>query len=148
MPSNKRMIVRIVALLCLTMSFSFVVRAETQSLETLLAYLKSPFAKTRRDAAQKLGERRVRNQLAVEALAVAAEIRFGVVTAVRELLDVREVRLIRRDSRCRNDNRRHDDSRGGGDVDGVHPDNLGLLRSRWNRLRGERLTRRGEEIVL
>lgn len=72
MPSNKRMIVRIVALLCLTMSFSFVVRAETQSLETLLAYLKSPFAKTRRDAAQKLGERRVRNQLAVEALAVAA----------------------------------------------------------------------------
>jgi len=46
--------------------------AETQSLETLLAYLKSPNAETRRDAARKLGERRVRNQLAVEALAVAA----------------------------------------------------------------------------
>ncbi len=46
--------------------------AEDQSLETLLAYLKSPLAGTRRDAARRLGERRVRNQLAVEALAVAA----------------------------------------------------------------------------
>lgn len=48
------------------------VPAETQSLETLLACLKSPNASTRRDAARKLGERRVRNQLAVEALATAA----------------------------------------------------------------------------
>lgn len=46
--------------------------AETQSLETLLAYLKSPNPETRRDAARKLGERRVRNQLAVEALAVSS----------------------------------------------------------------------------
>jgi HEAT repeat protein len=45
---------------------------ESQSLETLLAYLKSPDAETRRDAARRLGERRVRNQLAVEALVVAA----------------------------------------------------------------------------
>jgi HEAT repeat protein len=42
------------------------------SLETLLAYLKSPNVSTRRDAAHKLGERRVRNQHAVESLAVAA----------------------------------------------------------------------------
>ncbi|HLG15272.1 MAG TPA: HEAT repeat domain-containing protein [Blastocatellia bacterium] len=47
-------------------------KAETQSLETLLAYLKSPNVSTRKDAARKLGERRVRNQLAVEALAVAS----------------------------------------------------------------------------
>ncbi|MGA9769671.1 MAG: HEAT repeat domain-containing protein [Blastocatellia bacterium] len=46
--------------------------ADTQSLETLLAYLKSPNTETRRDAARRLGERRERNQLAVEALAVAA----------------------------------------------------------------------------
>ena len=72
MPSNKRMIVQIVALLGLLLSFVAAVRAETQSLETLLAYLKSPNPATRRDAAHKLGERRARNQLAVEALAVAA----------------------------------------------------------------------------
>ncbi|HKV41214.1 MAG TPA: HEAT repeat domain-containing protein [Blastocatellia bacterium] len=42
------------------------------SLETLLAYLKSPNPITRRDAAHKLGERRVHDQVAVEALAVAA----------------------------------------------------------------------------
>ncbi|MFY9609372.1 MAG: HEAT repeat domain-containing protein [Blastocatellia bacterium] len=47
------------------------VPADTQSLETLLAYLKSPNISTRRDAARKLGERRVRDQLAVEALATA-----------------------------------------------------------------------------
>jgi HEAT repeat protein len=46
--------------------------AETQSLETLLAYLKSPNSDTRRDAARRLGERRVRDPLAVDALAVAA----------------------------------------------------------------------------
>ncbi len=45
---------------------------ESQSLETLLAYLKSPDAGTRRDSARRLGERRVRDQLAVEALVVAA----------------------------------------------------------------------------
>jgi HEAT repeat protein len=45
---------------------------ESQSLETLLAYLKSPNASTRRDAASKLGQRREHNQLAVDALAVAA----------------------------------------------------------------------------
>ena len=72
MPSNKRMIVQIVALVIVLLSAIFVVPAETQSLETLLAYLKSPNPSTRRDAAEKLGERRVRNQLAVEALAVAA----------------------------------------------------------------------------
>ncbi|HET8677364.1 MAG TPA: HEAT repeat domain-containing protein, partial [Blastocatellia bacterium] len=59
-----------VALAAITLAAS--VPAETQSLETLLAYLKSPNADTRRDAARKLGERRVRNQLAVEALSVAA----------------------------------------------------------------------------
>ncbi|HSD84753.1 MAG TPA: HEAT repeat domain-containing protein [Anaerolineae bacterium] len=72
MPSNKKMIVQIVALLGVMLTFIAVVRAESQSLETLLAYLKSPIAGTRQDAAHKLGERRVRNQLAVEALAVAA----------------------------------------------------------------------------
>jgi HEAT repeat protein len=46
--------------------------AEEQSLETLLAYMKSPIADTRQDAARKLGERRTRNQLAVEALSIAA----------------------------------------------------------------------------
>jgi HEAT repeat protein len=45
---------------------------ETQRLETLLAYLKSPNADTRKDAAHKLGERREHDQVAVEALAVAA----------------------------------------------------------------------------
>ena len=72
MPTNKKMIVRIVALIFVMLSFDFAARADTQSLETLLAYLKSPNPGTRRDAAHKLGERRVRNQLAVEALAVAA----------------------------------------------------------------------------
>ncbi len=72
MSLNKKMIVWIVALLCACPTFVFAARAESQSLETLLAYLKSPIAGTRRDAAHKLGERRVRNQLAVEALAVTA----------------------------------------------------------------------------
>lgn len=72
MPTNKKMILQIAALIVAMLSFDFAVRAETQSLETLLAYLKSPNPDTRRDAAHKLGERRVRNQLAVEALAVAA----------------------------------------------------------------------------
>jgi HEAT repeat protein len=72
MPSIKKRTVLIVALLSASLSFAFVGRADSPSLETLLAYLKSPIAGTRRDAAHKLGERRVRNQLAVEALAVAS----------------------------------------------------------------------------
>ena len=72
MPLNKRMIVWIAALLFACPTFVFAARAESQSLETLLAYLKSPIVGTRRDAAHKLGERRVRNQLVVEALAVTA----------------------------------------------------------------------------
>lgn len=69
---HKKMIAQIVALLAVLLTFVVAARAETQSLETLLAYLKSPNPETRRDAAHKLGERRARNQLAVEALAVAA----------------------------------------------------------------------------
>ena len=45
--------------------------AQSQSLETLLAYLKSPNPETRRVAARGLGERRVRDQHAVEALTFA-----------------------------------------------------------------------------
>src|SRR3954470_24245230 len=52
--------------------FATAIHASDESLETLLAYLKSPNVSTRRDAARKLGERRERNQLAVEALAVSA----------------------------------------------------------------------------
>ena len=72
MPSNRKITVQVVALLGVLLTSITVLRAETQSLETLLAYLKSPNASTRRDAAHKLGERRVRDQLAVEALSVAA----------------------------------------------------------------------------
>jgi HEAT repeat protein len=72
MPSNKKAIAQIVTLLGVLLTFVLATRAETQSLETLLAYLKSPNPGTRQDAAHKLGERRVRNQLAVEALAVTA----------------------------------------------------------------------------
>src|SRR5215475_13048731 len=72
MPSNRKITVQVVALLVVLLTFVTVLRAETQSLETLLAYLKSPNANTRRDAAHKLGERRVRDQLAVEALSIAA----------------------------------------------------------------------------
>ena len=67
--------------------------ADTQSLETLLAYLKSPNTDTRRDAARRLGERRERNQLAVEALAVAArkdedaEVREEAVLALGKIKD-------------------------------------------------------------
>jgi HEAT repeat protein len=67
--------------------------ADTQSLETLLAYLKSPNTNTRRDAARRLGERRERNQLAVEALAVAArkdedaEVREEAVLALGKIKD-------------------------------------------------------------
>lgn len=65
---------RMFSILSLTIAFliGVVVFGESESLETLLAYLKSPNATTRRDAARRLGDRRVRDQLAVEALAVAA----------------------------------------------------------------------------
>ncbi|HEY9233327.1 MAG TPA: HEAT repeat domain-containing protein, partial [Blastocatellia bacterium] len=67
--------------------------ASDESLETLLAYLKSPNVSTRRDAARKLGERRERNQLAVEALAVSArkdddhDVRLEAVDALGKLKD-------------------------------------------------------------
>lgn len=79
MPSTTNPSVRVLTLVAMLMMLAAVfvmlaasVPAETQSLETLLAYLKSPNVSTRRDAARKLGERRVRNQLAVEALVIAA----------------------------------------------------------------------------
>jgi len=71
MPSTIKPCVRILTLVCIVTMLAAVVPAETQSLETLLAYMKSPNVSTRRDAARKLGERRVRNQLAIEALASA-----------------------------------------------------------------------------
>lgn len=71
MPSTRKPITLVVMLAAFSAMVA-VARAETQSLETLLAYLKSPNSGTRCDAAHKLGQRRVRNQLAVEALAVAA----------------------------------------------------------------------------
>jgi HEAT repeat protein len=66
-----RLLTLVAALLMPAVLLPSYARAENQSLETLLAYLKSPNFNTRRDAARKLGERRVRNQLAVEALTVA-----------------------------------------------------------------------------
>ena len=72
MPSRKTTHVRILVAVLLLAAFVAPTPADTQSLETLLAYLKSPNAETRRDAARKLGERRIRDPLAVDALAVAA----------------------------------------------------------------------------
>src|SRR5213078_4618899 len=72
MPSNQKNYVRLFLAALLLASFIVPAMAENQSLETLLAYLKSPNAETRRDAARKLGERLVRDPLAVDALAVAA----------------------------------------------------------------------------
>jgi HEAT repeat protein len=74
MHSSRRFAHALILTAALALSASLVarVRADNQSLETLLANLKSPNIVTRRDAARKLGERRVRNQLAVEALAVTA----------------------------------------------------------------------------
>src|ERR1700742_2185559 len=63
-----RILCAVVAIVMLAMS----VAASDESLETLLAYLKSPNVSTRRDAAKKLGDRREHSQIAVEALAVAA----------------------------------------------------------------------------
>jgi HEAT repeat protein len=72
MSSNTRIPLRILSLVITLVMVALTAPADTQSLETLLAYLKSPDSGTRRDAARRLGERRERNQLAVEALAVAA----------------------------------------------------------------------------
>lgn len=72
MPSIKKVFARVLTILLAVASVAPVTRADTQSLETLLAYLKSPDTATRRDAAQKLGERRFRTQVVVEALVVAA----------------------------------------------------------------------------
>jgi HEAT repeat protein len=72
MPSNQKTHLRFFFAALLLGALIVPVMAETQSLETLLAYLKSPNADTRRDAAKKLGERRVRDPLAVDALAVSA----------------------------------------------------------------------------
>lgn len=72
MASRKKVCARILSTGLVVLALAAVVPAETQSLETLLAYLKSPNVETRRDAARKLGERRVRDQVAVESLSVAA----------------------------------------------------------------------------
>lgn len=72
MHSNAKTIIRFLTLVIALLLTAQVAPADTQSLETLLAYLKSPNTGTRQDAARRLGERRERNQLAVEALAVAA----------------------------------------------------------------------------
>jgi HEAT repeat protein len=69
---SDRLFLRILTSLCAAMLLAPSMLADSPSLEMLLAYLKSPTVSTRRDAAAKLGERRVRNQLAVEALTVAA----------------------------------------------------------------------------
>jgi HEAT repeat protein len=76
MPSTIRLSVRAFTIAAVLMMLAAVfmvltasVPADSESLETLLAYLKSPNVSTRRDAARRLGERRVRNQLAIEALA-------------------------------------------------------------------------------
>ena len=72
MSSNKKTHLRFFIAAVLFGALIVPAMADTQSLETLLAYLKSPNSETRRDAAKKLGERRVRDPLAVDALAVAA----------------------------------------------------------------------------
>src|SRR5215216_1282588 len=72
MSSNTKLLSRVPAIVLAIAMLSLTAAADTQSLETLLAYLKSPDTGTRQDAARRLGERRERNQLAVEALAVAA----------------------------------------------------------------------------
>ncbi|MEW6129558.1 MAG: HEAT repeat domain-containing protein [Acidobacteriota bacterium] len=71
MPSRK-LNLSIFASAILLVSLIIPVLAENQSIETLLAYLKSPVTETREDAARKLGERRARDPHVVDALAVAA----------------------------------------------------------------------------
>src|SRR6185295_13403758 len=93
MPSNFRAATCLLSLFVLAGALSVTAPAETQSLETLLAYLKSPNTSTRSDAARKLGERRVRNQLAVESLSMAvrkddaAEVRIEAVSALGKIKD-------------------------------------------------------------
>jgi len=72
MASNAKLPIRILILALALIVLSVTATAEDQSLETLLAYMKSPIAGTRQDAARKLGERRSRDQLAVESLSIAA----------------------------------------------------------------------------
>jgi HEAT repeat protein len=76
MPSNRifvRVLVRSAsALFAASLLATPVAMAENQSVETLLALLKSPTVSTRCKAAEELGQRRVRNQVAVEALTAAA----------------------------------------------------------------------------
>ena len=93
MPSKKKIHLRILSLVITLMMLALTAPADTQSLETLLAYLKSPDTGTRRDAARRLGERRERNQLAVEALAVAArkdekrDVRADAIAALGKIKD-------------------------------------------------------------
>lgn len=72
MPSRIKVFAQVLLILFAVALPAVAWAGESQSLETLLAYLKSPDAKTRRDSARRLGERRVRDQLVVEALVVAA----------------------------------------------------------------------------
>src|ERR1044071_4362402 len=93
MPSTTKTLMCILTLVVAILVLAQLAPADTQSLETLLAYLKSPNTETRRDAARRLGERRERNQLAVEALAVAArkdedaEVREEAVLALGKIKD-------------------------------------------------------------
>ncbi|HEV8488000.1 MAG TPA: HEAT repeat domain-containing protein [Blastocatellia bacterium] len=93
MPSIFRAPTCVLSLFLLVGALAAAAPAETQSLETLLAYLKSPNIGTRSDAARKLGERRVRNQLAVESLSIAvrkdeaAEVRAEAVQALGKIKD-------------------------------------------------------------
>jgi HEAT repeat protein len=93
MPSNIKTLMRISIIVVALLMLAQVAPADTQSLETLLAYLKSPNVETRRDSARRLGERRERNQLAIEALAVAArkdedaEVREEAVLALGKIKD-------------------------------------------------------------
>lgn len=93
MPSTTKTLMCILTLVAAILMLAQLAPADTQSLETLLAYLKSPNTDTRRDAAKRLGERRERSQLAVEALAVAArkdedvEVREEAVLALGKIKD-------------------------------------------------------------
>jgi HEAT repeat protein len=93
MHSSTKIRLRVLLLSLLLTAAAAPALADNESLETLLAYLKSPNVDTRRDAARKLGERRVRNQLAVEALAVAVrqdedkEVRAEAVGALGKIKD-------------------------------------------------------------
>src|SRR5262245_14900020 len=71
MPPTNKPLFAIVALAVTVLGSIAIATAETQSVETLLAYLKSPNSGTRRDAARKLGERRLRDQHVIEALIFA-----------------------------------------------------------------------------